>query len=334
MRFGSNIHVEDDETVRGDVVAIGGQVEVDGHVEGNVVAIGGDVVLNASARVDGDVVCMGGELHEAPGSTVGGQRVTAARRFHGAGWLPFIGMFGAGLGAAWALVWTLIIAFMVWAIFKLAPTRSAVAFHTLKTEPAMSLGIGFLLWILLIPSVIALALVVALLCITIIGIPLGIGVLMAYVAFLIVLMAWGYAVAAAALGERLAQRLKRGNTDLALAAMWGALLIGAVHVVGHLFGVFPIAGVMGVMLRIVVRVAVWVLITLGAGALLRCGFGAGSLGKLWAGRRGPQPVASAAPAAPVAYGAAVSERATVVRGPAPDFPAPPPPAEPPPPVAG
>jgi hypothetical protein len=89
-RVGNDIHLEQDEIVRGDVTAIRGDITVDGTVHGGVVSFGGDIYLNASARVDGDVVCIGGELHEEPGAYVSGERVTAlgrrgesiARRLH------------------------------------------------------------------------------------------------------------------------------------------------------------------------------------------------------------------------------------------------------------
>jgi len=90
-RVGSDIHVDQDEVVRGDVTAIRGDITVDGTVHGGVVSFGGDIYLNPTARVDGDVVCIGGELHEEPGAYVSGERVTAlgggrgeriARRLH------------------------------------------------------------------------------------------------------------------------------------------------------------------------------------------------------------------------------------------------------------
>src|SRR6516165_3330593 len=61
MRIGSDIHVDRDQTVDGDVVAISGDVHVDGHVKGSVQSLGGDVYLSSTARVDGDVAAVKGE---------------------------------------------------------------------------------------------------------------------------------------------------------------------------------------------------------------------------------------------------------------------------------
>jgi hypothetical protein len=91
VQFGSSINVAEDEdagslvcigcSVRvagtsGDVVAIGGRVQVEGHVKGDVVAIGGGVMLGENAKVGGDVVTIGGELNRQNGSEVGGEIVS------------------------------------------------------------------------------------------------------------------------------------------------------------------------------------------------------------------------------------------------------------------
>jgi len=91
VQFGSSINVTEDEDVgslvcigcsvrvagtSGDVVAIGGRVQVEGHVKGDVVAIGGGVMLGENAKVGGDVVTIGGELNRQNGSEVGGEIVS------------------------------------------------------------------------------------------------------------------------------------------------------------------------------------------------------------------------------------------------------------------
>lgn len=59
--------------VRGDVVALGGHVIVHGTVFGDVVAVGGNVTVRPGARVDGDVTLVGGSLHRDEGAFVGGR---------------------------------------------------------------------------------------------------------------------------------------------------------------------------------------------------------------------------------------------------------------------
>ncbi len=304
VRFGSNILIRAGETVVGDVVAMGGDVTVDGHVEGDVVALGGDVLLGPAGRVDGQVVTLGGQLHEQPGSHVGGQRVTAGGLPRGwGGWpfLGFLGMVGSGLKAAWAIAKMAVLLLVAWGFTQLAPNRTLSAYEAFKREPLMCLGLGLLAWALIIPSIVALALVVAILCITIIGIPLALAVLLGYVLTLLLLAVWGYVVGTAVLGERLARQLGRPAPSLTLMAVWGIVALTAIRVVGHLFGGIPMGGAAGGMLVVLSTVLAGVLVTIGAGALLRTQARRDVLGRWWTGARTaptPAPAGGASPPGP------------------------------------
>ena len=72
------MRVEEGEVVNGDVVAIGGSVNVDGEVSGNAVAIGGSLTLGSHADIGGDAVVIGGTLQRDPGAHVGGKVVNVA----------------------------------------------------------------------------------------------------------------------------------------------------------------------------------------------------------------------------------------------------------------
>lgn len=65
--------VEVHGVVRGDVVTMGGSVVVHGTVFQDVVAVGGNIVVRPGARVDGDVILVGGSLHRDEGAFVGGR---------------------------------------------------------------------------------------------------------------------------------------------------------------------------------------------------------------------------------------------------------------------
>src|SRR5215469_6233019 len=88
VQFGSSINISEDEqggdlvcigcSIRvagtcGDIVAIGGRVELEGHAKGDIVAIGGGARLSDNAQVGGDVVTIGGPLIRGNGSQVGGE---------------------------------------------------------------------------------------------------------------------------------------------------------------------------------------------------------------------------------------------------------------------
>ena len=302
MRIGSDIHIESDQTVTGDVVAISGDVTVDGHVKGDVMAMRGNVYLNETARVDGDVVCLGGELDENPGASVGGQRVTALggrrmRNFRG----EHTEMAIASNLSRFikTLLWMLINLGAVWLIVKIAPGRSAQALGRLRHETAASLGIGLLSWVLLVPSLIALCLVVAILCITIIGIPVAIAALFAYFILVVVLVAWGSVVGAAWLGEQIAGR-GQGTMTLMRAAVIGIILIVGGRAMGHLIHAVPWFHLLGGFVVVVSWITAALATTLGTGALLRSEFAGGGPGQWWRGIRAPR----GGTPAPAAAGAA------------------------------
>ena len=57
----------------GDIVAIGGSIDVDGDVSGDAVAIFGSLRLNEDASVGGDAVTVGGRVLRHPNATVKGE---------------------------------------------------------------------------------------------------------------------------------------------------------------------------------------------------------------------------------------------------------------------
>ncbi len=344
-RFGSDIHIRKDQVVEGDVVAMGGDVTVDGHVEGSVMAMGGDVFLNGTARVDKDVATFGGELHEEPGAFVGGDRITAAggRGRHGRHIVHTLRdrnleIITGPLQVMGTIIKQLLLLAFVWLIAHFVSGRTAAAVDTLRREPGMSAGIGFLVWVMVVPSVIALALAVAILCITVIGIPLALAVILGYGAFFVTFAVWGYVVGVAALGARIAAR--RGTPmSLERTAVLGALVIGVVAVTGklfHLMDIVPPLGGMGTFLGLVAWAAAAIATTMGGGAWLRSEFATGWLGRWWAGRRNdgvrglwswPPP----APGTPGAPGTPTTAAPGVTASPPPFGGVAPPPSPPPPP---
>lgn len=286
VRFGSDVTVEEGTTVTGDVVSFGGDIEIRGHVTGEVQALGGDLLLTSSARVDGDVVCVGGRLREEEGSQVGGKRVTAGSRGRGGKWLwPMFSVLGAGAKMMIHIVGMFIMLGFAWAFVKLAPERTRGALDTIHKEPGPSFIIGLLLWALIIPSVIALALVIALLCITIIGIPLAAAVAVAYAAFFILASLWGSVVGYGVLGSRLFPRFKNAQPDLLQAVIWGGVAIHGLRIAGDLLHVVPLFGILGGLFTFMHFVLAVTLGTLGAGALVRGEYRRRSVQNWWARMR-------------------------------------------------
>jgi hypothetical protein len=308
-RVGNDIHIEQGEVVRGDVTAIRGDITVDGTVHGGVVSFGGDVYLNATARVDGDVVCIGGELHEEQGAYVSGERVTAlsggrgeriARRLrlsephreHGWGW-GSLKLFGALMRLLIAIGLTVLVAWLF-------QGRIAVGVETLKRQPALSLGIGALVHALFIPSIVALALVMALLCITIVGIPLALAALVGYLLFFAVFWIFGLVVGAAVVGERIAARRGVPAMPVGQSALLGALVVVGVGFIGNVFAIVgvPVLGGLGKVVVVLSVITSVILGVMGGGAWLKWEFTEGVFGR-WRGRWEGR---NAARVAPAAYG--------------------------------
>jgi hypothetical protein len=172
------------------------------------------------------------------------------------------------------------------------------------------------------PSVVAVAILAALLCITIIGIPVAIAGLFGYFAFLGVLFLWGYVVGAAYLGERILARgaihagaapvtaagspAAAGPTatapTLVRAALTGVLVLAGAEFVKRLLQLVPGLGWLGTLIGVLAWIALALLTMLGAGAWLRNELRYGILARWWRGRAATPP----APPAPGASGAAAA----------------------------
>lgn len=346
-RVGNDIHIEQDEVVRGDVTAIRGDITVDGTVHGGVVSFGGDIYLNPTARVDGDVVCVGGELHEEPGAYVSGERVTAlsggrgeriARSLNASESHPGRDWGWGGLKLFGALLRLLIAIGLTVLVAWLFQGRIVVGAETLKRQPALSLGLGALVHALLVPSVFALALVMLLLCITIVGIPLALAALVGYLLFFAVFWIFGLVVGAAVVGERIAA--KRGVTAMPLwkSAMLGVLVLGGAGFVGNVLAVTDVPGFggLGKLIAVLSVITTVVLGVMGGGAWLKWEFTEGVFGRWrgrWDGRNAARvPPASYGPPPASPYGPAAAAAPTVSQSEAPASPAAgtPPGPEPPP----
>ncbi len=292
LRFGSDIHVPAGQVVEGDVVSMGGDVEVEGHVKGNVTSMGGDVTLRSGSRVDGSIATFGGELREEPGSSVGGERVTTPRAPGGKLLLPALAVVGTGVQVGLSLMKLLVLLGLTWLVVKLAAGRTQRGVETIRREPGTAFLIGLAVLGLLIPSVIVLALVIALLCITIIGIPLAAAVAVAYAGLLVVVFVWGWIVGATVLGGRIRERLRPGSPSLMADALWGVAILQGMRIVSQIFHGVPLFGFLGGLITVISIVLGAVLTVFGAGALIRQEYQRRTVQDWW-NRARPTPVGRA-----------------------------------------
>ncbi len=151
-------------TVRGDVVAFNGRVDISGHVTRNVVAFNGPVILAPTAEVDGDLV-----TRERPeigaGATVRGELQRVDSVDIGTG-VSFLGRFVVWLAMSMSL---LVLGVLLLTVVPRAADAVALAGRE-RRGAAAGWGIGLFL---LLPIAAVAALV------TLVGIPLGLGILFA-----------------------------------------------------------------------------------------------------------------------------------------------------------
>jgi hypothetical protein len=209
-----------DGTVDGSLTAFDAPVTISGRVNGDVVAFNGRVELQSGANVTGDVVSQNDPV-VASGATIGGttKRLQTNTNWEGFGW--------AGKLAWWLAVSisTLVVGLLlVWLIGR----GAATVLEAGRTRIGPSVGLGLLLFFGL-PLLAVIALV------TVVGIPLGLGLLAA----LLLIYALGYSAAAWILGRSLV----REPTAWAVAFLAGWAILRVVALIPVLGGLAWFAAV-------------------------------------------------------------------------------------------
>jgi cytoskeletal protein CcmA (bactofilin family) len=153
-----------DGTVDGSVTAFDAPVTISGQVNGDVVVFNGRVELRSGANVTGDVVSQSNPV-VASGATIGGttKRLQTNTNWEGFGW---VGRLGWWLAVS---VSTLVVGLvLLWLVGR----GAGRIFEAGRTRIGPSIGLGLLLFFGL-PLLAIIALV------TVVGIPLGLGLLAA-----------------------------------------------------------------------------------------------------------------------------------------------------------
>lgn len=212
--------------VQHDLVVVNGNATVSGTIEGNVTIVSGTLNLQAAARVAGDVNLVRSDMTRASGATIEGS--TTRSSFDWSGWN--VVLFSVYLWVSFTIA--LIIAGLIFAAVGGRQLTGAGNLMTRKTGgtiiAAIVIGIG-----------VPILAVVAML--TVIGIPLGIGLLL----FLVpALWFFGYLVAGTKLGAII---LRQDHSDHPyLAALLGLIVLQIIGLIPFLGGfVTFIAGILG-----------------------------------------------------------------------------------------
>jgi cytoskeletal protein CcmA (bactofilin family) len=187
--------------VQGQVQSAGGQLLIDGPVGGDVVAFHARITLGPNARVAGKLRYRSQEplLQDPAAQVLGGIEPLPPSARPGASRADGVGMghrVGVGVGVrVFGALWTLGQVLLAGVLLAVLPAFSATLSRTLRERPGASLLLG-LVWLVCLP------LAVMLLCMTLVGLPLGLFALAAYAA----LMPVGWAITGIGVGDGVLHR--------------------------------------------------------------------------------------------------------------------------------
>ncbi len=199
-------------TVHGDIVDIDGNVTIRGAVGGDVVTIGKRATLGRRAHVGGDVKWVNDRPTVSPGAVVGGkvERFTNTSSFS-------LSTFEFALGFWVITSVSLLLAGLL--LLLLAPRAADAVVRTARSGAGASVVSGIVV-------LIGFPILAVVLLVTVVGTPLGVGMLLVYAPLLTI----GYLAAALAFGRRL--RKSAGRV--------GAFLVGLVIL--RVLALIPILG--------------------------------------------------------------------------------------------
>ena len=237
---GGDVNVSQNERVEGDVVAIGGRVNVDGEVTGDVVAVMGGLTLGPHAVVRGEVTAVGGPFNRDPQAQVYGKVNEVGIGGNGQTIPPYnINMrnilFGTLASRVERVVTTIVrvLMFILFALIVMAvgqrPVQQIAA--RIGAEPVRSGLVGLLAEILFVP---VLVVTILALVVSIIGIPLLVLVPFGIILIGIVMLV-GFTGAAYMVGTWTLDRFGRTERNPYLTAAIGIVMIAGLTLIGRLF---------------------------------------------------------------------------------------------------
>ena len=242
---GGTATLEEDSVVEEDVMVMGGTLSVEGRIEGDVDLVGGLVTLNEGAVVEGDVNALGGNLLRDEGARVDGKVNTDVPRMfpfvlpgriqipNFGEWFPIrpgdlrVPRFDITLNPFWDGLWLLFRSFL-WAamavlVVLFLPRHSERVAGAVNSQPMIAGGLGCI-------TVIVAPLVLALLAITICGIPISV------IGAIILIVAWAYGIIIVGMevGKRLAQLVKQDWATPVSASIGTFILTLVINSIGTL----------------------------------------------------------------------------------------------------
>ncbi|MGL5004894.1 MAG: polymer-forming cytoskeletal protein, partial [Casimicrobium sp.] len=224
---GGQIEFSPISEVTGNVSAAGGRVSLKGKINGNVQAAGGVVLIDAI--IGGDVEATSGQVELGPNAKIAGKLRYASRdpifrdpaakvagsveTFEPAGGWPVPSNMERRMGRGGGWVWTIGLLLVATVLIALAPTFYSRVAETLRARAGTSLLIGFIA-LICVPALAILFLI------TVIGVPLALLIIAAYLMLLVV----GYVTTGISIGDWLLKRAKGDQTSSTLWRIGGAIV--------------------------------------------------------------------------------------------------------------
>ncbi len=268
VKFGKDVVVEEDEKIDGDVVAVGGSIEIKGTVTGDVVAIGGDVDVFSTGIVKGDAVSIGGDVIKREDAVVDGEKVSVAFfRGHFFRFPPMLShfrfpfMFTPFRPPAWSLFLRIMrIAFILFlgiVVISVFPKHVDKVKEKAKHEFLKSGLVGLAAQILALPIFI-------LLIITIIGIPVA---LLVEPLLILAALILGFTGVCLFIGEKLQEHTSLRSETKIMILVIGILAVEVVPLAARAMRIFgDIFSPLTWILTFLGALIIYVVITVGFGA--------------------------------------------------------------------
>ncbi len=241
VRFGGSLTVDEDETVAGDVVVIGGSADVRGEVTGDTVVVMGSLHLGPNAEVWKDAVVVGGALRREPGSQVHGKVEEVSVGPINIDWRgprrPLEWWGRGAWGPAFSLVATLVrvgvLALLAALVMLFARDYTDRITARAVAEPLKAGAVGLLAQVLFLPVLI---ITVVLFAVTIVGIPLLLLVPFALLGLAILALV-GFTAVATHVGRLVTERLGWTEYGGIATTVIGVLVVASPVILARLVGI-------------------------------------------------------------------------------------------------
>ena len=230
--LGGKVQLQRGSLVKGDVSILGGEASIEGTVDGDVVIFGGAVALGSSAVVEGNLVILGSSLRRHPEAQVKGNTVEGLEASESLKNLPKLlsgnlagmnvprpNMTGSGglnglFGFMRSLGTLVAVLFAAALVVTLLPEPLQRITELMTRSWLLSMGIGAL-------TIVALAVLMPVLAIIIIGIPVVI--VLGIASVLCALLGW--VAAGKVVGQQLLQALRAGTRSPLAEVLVGSTFI-------------------------------------------------------------------------------------------------------------